>query len=140
MITKTPSQKVHPFLSNGNGKNDVITGDISYSGWFSRDSGANRDEQRVLGSPLLGPSLAPFTNIERGEQSIYCPKDAIKRRPQCQPPHEAQQAARLAVPVSAPRPRVHSPTPSLMHPHALDPGHDGLFPSAHCHFFFLILL
>lgn len=65
MITKIPSQKMHLILSNSNGKIDAITGDISYGRWLIRDSGANRDKQRVLEPLSQIMVLAAFTHRER---------------------------------------------------------------------------
>lgn len=55
MIAKIPSQKMHLFLGNGSGKTDVVIGNASYGRWLLKDSGANEDEQRVLGHSV-GPS------------------------------------------------------------------------------------
>lgn len=53
------------FLSNSNGKIDVIGG-IAYDRWFIRDSGENRDKQRMLASLSWVTVLAALT--ERGKQ------------------------------------------------------------------------
>lgn len=65
MITKILSQKMYLVLNDSNGKIDVITGNISYSRWFIRDSGINRDKQRVLESLSQITVLAPFIHRER---------------------------------------------------------------------------